>query len=323
MLKLVGKHSEMIIGSLKNWSLTDGNGTEGDSLTLSLFSEGITGIPPKGEKYKVYLGDVFRDEFQISNRKAKLSPKEVALVLSVAPFNRTDNDGFRAKKSNSWHDTPLAKIMQDVLLPHGYSVFVHPKLQNIKIDISRTDEGASAFLNRLAKKFDAVAKPIGSVYVMAPKGEVNSASGKAIETITLSLPSDNNPKLPNFVNVEIDLDGREDFDGVRAFYLSTDDGKRISVETGSAPFKELGKDFDTKKEAEQACLTELRRILREGRKVNITAPANAAAFAEGIVVLDETFEKLYQGTCSIDSVQFNGQGKQAKVMTIQATLTGV
>ena len=322
MFNLKGKDSEMILANLKNWSLSDGNGTEGDSLTLSLFSEGITGIPPKGEKYEVYLGDVFRDEFQISNRKAKLSPKEVNLVLSVAPFNRTDNDGFRAKKSASWNDESLAKIMQEVLLPHGYSVFVHPKLQNIKIDISRTDEGASAFLNRLAKKLDAVAKPIGSMYVMAPKGEVNSATGKAIETITLSLPSENNPELPNFVNVEIDLDGRQDFDGVRGFYLSTDDGKRHSVEVGTAPFKELGKDFDSKKEAEQACLTELRRIQREGRKLTITAPANSAAFAEGIVVLDDTFEATYQGTCSIDSVQSTGQGKQAKTMTIKATLTG-
>ncbi|WP_254313912.1 hypothetical protein [Vibrio coralliilyticus] len=161
MLRLVGKHSEMVMACLKTWSLTDGNGTEGDSLTLSLFSEGITGIPPKGEKYEVYLGEVFRDDFQISNRKAKLSPKEVSLVLSVTPFNRSDNKGFRAKKSNSWNDAPLAKIMQDVLLPHGYSVFVHPKLQNIKIDISQTDEGASSLLNRVAKKFDAVAKPVG------------------------------------------------------------------------------------------------------------------------------------------------------------------
>ncbi|WP_254313911.1 hypothetical protein [Vibrio coralliilyticus] len=104
--------------------------------------------------------------------------------------------------------------------------------------------------------------------------------------------------------------------------MSTDDGQRHSVETGHAPFKELGKDFDSEQEAEQACLNELRRILREGRKVNITAPANASAFAEGVVVLDETFEALYQGRCSIDSVQFNGQGKQAKTMTIQATLTG-
>ncbi|MCC2521089.1 hypothetical protein [Vibrio coralliilyticus] len=322
MLKLVGKHSEMIIASLKNWSLTDGNGTEGDSLTLSLFSEGITGIPPKGEKYKVYLGDVFRDEFQISNRKAKLSPKEVSLVLSVAPFNKTDESGFRTLDSSSWHDKSIEEVMRDVLLPHGYSVFVHPKLQNIRIDIDRTSEGGSAFINRLAKKYKAVAKPIGDTYVMFPQGETISASGNALETITLSLPSDNNPKLPNFVNVEIELDGREDFSGVKAYYLSTDDGERHEVTVGEKPFKRIRTDFSTSKEAEQACLTELRKIQMEGRKLNITAPANPAAFAEGLVVLDETFEKLYQGTCSIDSVQFNGQGKQAKVMTIQATLTG-
>lgn len=323
MLKLKGKHSEMILANLKNWTLTDGNGTEGDSLMLSLFSEGITGIPPKGEKYEVYLGDVFRDDFQISNRKAKMSPNEVNLVLSVAPFNMTDKKGFRTKQSQSWDNTTLANVMRDVLLVHGYSIFVHPKLQKIEIEhLDRTDEGCSAFLNRLARKYDAVSKPVGAVYVMAPKGEVNSASGKAIETITLSLPSDNDPKLPNFVTVDIDLDGRDDFNGTSAFYLSTDNGSRHQVEVGDAPFKELGKDFTTKKEAEQACLTELRRIQREGRKVTISAPAHPAVFAEGLVVIDDTFEKLYQGTCSIDSVTFNGQGKQAKRMTIQATLTG-
>ncbi|CED71534.1 phage late control gene D protein [Aliivibrio wodanis] len=323
MLKLEGKQADMLLSCLKNWQLIDGNGMEGDSLTLSLFSEGISGIPSKGEKYEVYLDDIHRDTFQISKRSAKLSPKEVCLVLSVAPFSVTDASGFRAKRSASWNKASIAEIMQDCLLPHGYSIFVHPKLQNIEIEhIDRTDEGCAAFLRRLAKQYDAIAKPVSETYVMAPKGEVISASGAAIETLTLSLPSNNDPQLPNFVNVDIELDGREEFGGVSAFYLSTDSGHRNEVNTGNAPFKALGKDFKSKEEAEQACFTELRRITREGRKVNIVAPANSVVFAEGLVVLDKTFDELYQGISSIDTVTFSGQGRQVKSMTIQATLTG-
>ncbi|MFA0103073.1 hypothetical protein AB4359_22400, partial [Vibrio splendidus] len=84
MFKLVGKNSELLLARLKSWRLSDGNGIEGDSLSLTINSDDIDGIPPKGEKYSVYLGEVLRDEFQISKRSISLHPREVVLVLSVA-----------------------------------------------------------------------------------------------------------------------------------------------------------------------------------------------------------------------------------------------
>ena len=320
MLNIEGKNSELMMSLLKNWQLTDGNGIEGDSLTLSIFSEGVDGIPTKGEKYQVYLDDVFRDEFQISKRSLSLHPSELRLVLSVAPFSVTDDSGYRARKSSSWDKTTLKKILSDCVAPHGFAVFVHPRLQKIEIEhIDRTDESTPAFIHRLAKQFDAVAKIVDGVYVMVPKGEAVSASGKKIETITLSRPNDANA---NVMTVSADLDGRDDFNGVKAFYLDTANGVRKEVSKGQSPFKQIGKDCNNLTEAQQACATELRRIEREGRKISISAPANPLAFSEGVVVFDSSFPPAFQIQCSIDTVSFNGTGRQCKSMSIQATSIG-
>ncbi|NAW66707.1 contractile injection system protein, VgrG/Pvc8 family [Photobacterium halotolerans] len=323
MITLEGKHADMMMSRLKSWRLEDGNGLEGDSLTLVLNSDDIDGLPPKGEPYLVKLGDVVRDTFQISKRSFGLSPREVTLVCTVAPFSITDSTGYRERKSASWDKTTLAQVVSDCVAPHGYAIFVHPRLQKIEIEhIDRTDESTQAFLSRLAKQFDAIAKPVNDTFVVVPIGEVKSATGKAIETITLSLPQLNQPGSAQLVNVSGDLDGRNDFNGVRAFYVSTNDGTKQEVKVGTSPFKLLGKDKNSKTEAEQACAAELRKLQREGRKVTIDAPANPAAFAEGLIVLDGTFPSVAAGTYSIDRVSLSGQGQQPARMSINATLTG-
>ncbi|HFQ4959188.1 TPA: hypothetical protein ACGUPM_002641 [Vibrio vulnificus] len=323
MFKLIGTHSEMMMERLKSWRLSDGNGVEGDSLTLHINSDDIDGIPPKGEIYTVYLGDVLRDEFQISKRTVNLHPREVVLVLSVAPFSIKDESGYRERRSASWDDTTLGQIVADSVTPHGFEVFVHPRLQKIQIaHIDRTDESTPSFLHRLAKLFDAVAKPVDGRFIFAPKGEARSASGKAIESVTLSQPGGNNPQLPNFINVTIDLDGRSEHNGVRAFYLSTGDGSRQEIKLGSPPFKTIGKDRNSRQEAEQACAAEQRKMQREGRALTIEGPPDPRVFAEGLIILDQTFPTAFQGTSSVDTVSFSGQGLQPRRMTIKATLTG-
>ncbi|CAG9001761.1 MAG: hypothetical protein CENE_03788 [Candidatus Celerinatantimonas neptuna] len=319
MLKLTGKNADLMMARLKSWHLKDANGVEGDSLTLSINSTDIDGIPPKGEQYTVYLGDVKRDIFQIAQRSATLRPSEVQLVLTVAPFLANQSE-FLKRQSASWDQVKLAQIISDTITPFGYDVFVHPRLAKIEIEhCDRTDESASAFLNRLAKQFDAYAKPVERLYVFVPMGEAKSISGKQIETITFTEPTD---KQPNVVNVSAELDGRNGFNGVKAYYVTTQDGTRQEVSLGSSPFKQLGKDKNSKSEATQAAAAELRRLQRQGRKLTITATPNPKAFAEGLFVLDATFPRAFQGHCSIDEVEFSGQGLQPNQMTIHATLTG-
>ncbi|MFM2485256.1 hypothetical protein [Celerinatantimonas yamalensis] len=86
LFKLTGKNADLMMDRLQSWHLKDGNGTEGDSLSLTIGSSDIDGIPPKGEQYTVYLDDIKRDVFQITQCTATTQPRTVQLVLTVAPF---------------------------------------------------------------------------------------------------------------------------------------------------------------------------------------------------------------------------------------------
>ncbi|MFH0267242.1 hypothetical protein [Vibrio rumoiensis] len=319
-IRLVGKNSDLMMARLKSFNLEDSEGVKGDSLTLVISSDDVSGLPPKGERYQVYLGNVERGQFAISQRKFSVYPKEITLVLTVAPFSALDKS-FRERKSSSWEQCSIDQVVKEAT-PSGFDVFVHPALQNIVIEhVDRTEESTSAFLNRLAKDYDAVAKPVGEQqYVFLPKGQAKAPNGEEIETITLSLPKDNNPNSGSFVNVSGSLDGRNEFSGVKAFYVSTDDGSRQEVTKGIAPFKQLSKDKNSKQEAIQACAAELRKIEREGRKISIEAPINPSAFAEGVVILDASFDEMVRGSYSIDRVSFSGSGLQATRMSLTATL---
>lgn len=321
MLKLIGKNANLIHERLNRWSLEDSSGIDGDSLTLTINSDEIDGLPPKGEKFTVYMGGVERGNFQISSRAFSLHPRSVTLVMTIAPFSVKDSTAYRARTSASWDGATIGKIVSDCVSPHGFEPVVHPKLKNIVIaHIDRTDEGVQAFLRRMAKQYDAVAKPVDSKFIFAPKGLAKSASGQAIETVTLSLPDGNSPNNANFVNIRGDLDGRFEFNGVKAFYLLTQTGTRKEVQLGSAPFKALRQDKNNQLEAEQACAAELRKIQREGRKLTIQAPVNPTVFAEGLIHLDDSFPDIVKGMCSIDKVSFSGQGQQPSSMSISATL---
>ncbi|MGD6735386.1 hypothetical protein ACP5PY_03005 [Photobacterium leiognathi subsp. mandapamensis] len=323
MFHLIGKNADLILARLKSWRLNDGNGTEGDNVTLVVNSDDVDGLPPKGERYTVRLGGVVRDNFQISKRSVSLYPREITLVLTVAPFSIKDESGYRERQSYSWDKTTVGQVVSDCLMSHGFDVFIHPRLKKIEIEhVDRCDESTPAFMNRLAKSYDAIAKPVEGRFIFVPIGEQRSASGKQIECVTLSLPVINHPGNSHFVNVSAELEGRQDFNGVKAFYSSTADGSRHHVKVGSKPFKALGKDKNTRLEAEQSCAAEFRKMQRQGRKVSIEAPPNPTIFAEGLVILDDTFPRVFQGQCSVDQVSFSGQGLQPNRMRIQATLVG-
>lgn len=323
MLEIKGKNASLILERLKDWRLEDATGIEGDSLTLKINSQDITGLPAKGEQYQIQVNGVKRGTFSISKRSFSVVPCEITLVLTVAAFSVKDESGWRERRSASWDNATISKIVSDCVTPHGYTSFVHPELQKIVIQhIDQTDQSAQAFLVRLARHYDAVAKPVEGQFVFVPIGKEKSASGKDIDAITLSMPAVNRPGDDRYVNVTGDLDGRNEFKGVKAFYLETSKGQRVTVSKGSAPFKRLVKDKGNEIDAIQACASELRKINREGRKISLEAPLLASAFAEGLLILDNSFDALIRGKYSIDNVSMGASGRQVPRMNITATLTG-
>ncbi|WP_241906676.1 hypothetical protein [Vibrio splendidus] len=306
------------------WSLSDANGSDGDSLTLTLSSVNVDGLPPKGEQYQVMLDGVDRGSFKISNRSFSIQPRTVDITMTVAPLSLKDNTGYRSRSNGSWHNTTLGQVIVDCVTPHGFTAIVAPELQKIEIEnLYRTDESVHAFLRRLAKQYDAISKPVeNGGFIFVPKGKAVSATGLSIESIMLSLPLVNEPQSSKFVNVTGELDGRDDFSGVETFFTRMEDGTKQPVQIGRAPFKRLSQEQSNEKEAIQTASAELRKIQRQGRKLSIDAPVMANAFAEGLLVLDKSFPDVAQGKYSIDSVRISGSGRSAKRMALAATLTG-
>lgn len=324
-----GQGSKIINQYLQNWQLTDVSGEDTDQIKLTVAAPDMDSLPPEGVTigFDIGIADYdpiqwfSRGQFTITRITPKLFPHVFTIVATAAPFQVDDQTEFKQRRSQTYSGTTVGDIFRTVVSRHGLSPRVDPDLDSIAIDhIDQTDETDMSFLTRLARQYDAVAKPVESYYVLARRGKVKSLSGKTIEPVLIELPANNQPTERSFTNATLSMPSRKQFKGVKAKWWNDGTGAEEVVEVGVTPFKRLPKTHPTIELATQAATDELRKLERTGTQIQLDLPANPRFFAEGIVRTSSQFPLYMQGEWSLDKVVITG-GKQGARAQLTATLT--
>ncbi len=114
-----------------------------------------------------------------------------AIACSVATLTigakAADMPGpFHTPVSRSWDRTTLGAIATTIAQTHGYQPKVQPALGALVIEHEdQTRESPMAFLTRLAARFDAVAKPVNGMLVLAPRGTAKTVTGLVLSEVVL------------------------------------------------------------------------------------------------------------------------------------------
>ncbi|WP_339499163.1 phage late control D family protein [Pseudomonas canadensis] len=322
VVEIYGANAALLNERLLEWEHTDLAGFASDQLKLTLDIEGLEGLPSLGGQIGLRVGYlesglVDKGRFKITQRTPSLFPLRVVLVATAAPFDQPE---FKKRRTASHGPISLGALFRQLTTRYGFSPRVAHDLEDEQIQhIDQTNESDMAFLTRLAKRFDAVAKPVDELYVLGRKGQIKSLSGKVLPDVQLSITRDNRPGDRAFISASFTESSRATYSGAQASWWDAAAGKQHVVEVGIAPFKVMTQRYQSEAEARTAAEGEMRRVGREGLQVNVICPGNPLFGAEGLLLLDESWPGFMQGRWSIKSVIASGKRKESYRCAIKAS----
>lgn len=320
-----GAGAGVINSRLISFSREDLAGIKSDSLTLRVDTSGLAGLPNEGAKVKWFEGYdnslKEKGEFVITTITPTLFPPSVTIVATAAPWQVADKTRFKERRTRSFENKTLGDIFKEVVSVHGFEPKISQELASIKIPhVDQVNETDAAFVTRLARKYDAVAKPVQNIYVMAKKNQTKTVTGKSIPPYTVSVLSNNNPSSPSFINCSRQSNSRASIKGVKASWTNQSTAEEKSVEVGSVPFKKIRDSFNSEGEAITACQSELKRAERESFKLHLSLPGDPDLVAEGVLVLDKSFPEELAGRWSVESIKAAGAASSYRCNIVATSL---
>lgn len=280
---------------------SDKPGMESDEFELRIDdrAQAVT-LPSRGAKIEVFLG-------YSAQAMARLGSYTVDEVEVTGPPDTitlrgkaSDMRGSgKTTRSGSWEDVALAKIVSDVAARNGWEPGCTVQTKVPRVD--QRNESDFNFITRLAKQHDCTAKVASGKLVVLPRQSGQSASGKAIGTVTIS--------RADVSRYSFRLGDRSTQKAVKTQHQDKATGKLNVVELGNddAPNGLPGVHTDrhiypNKSAAEQAAKARLAAFNRSTAAVRLEMIGRTDLFAERTINA-QGFKSGLDGEYLVDSVE--------------------
>ncbi|WP_323162870.1 phage late control D family protein [Stenotrophomonas maltophilia] len=281
--------TDKVVDRFKSLRITDETGDEADTLELDLADhdpDNPIQLPPVGaelEAFMGYDGEVRRmglyicDEIEIAGY-----PCSMTLRARSAPFeaSKGGKNDLQSQKTRSWKKgTTIGDMVKRMAGEHGLEPGVSDGLAGIALPLTvQSQESDINLLLRLGKRYDAIAKPGGGKLLFIKRGESSSASGEALEAVTLT-PLDGS-------DYRVTIAAREDAGTTVAYYRDTKAAKRQEVAVGDGePVLRLRIAYADRVSAEAAAKAKHRERARATRTMTYTLPGRPEIMAESTVTM--------------------------------------
>lgn len=278
-----------IVDRLKNLRLTDEAGTTADTLEIALADHDPAmpiAIPPTGAELRLFLGygADLRDMGLFICDEIELSgwPGEMVIRARAAPYEKSKGgkSDLQTQKTRSWKkDTTIGNLVKKIAGEHSLEPVVSPALASIKLP--HTDQSHESDMNllvRLAKRYDAIAKPAGGKLMFVKRGDSKTASGEAMPAVTLA---------PGQVtDFRVILAKRDGAGTVVARYRDIGQAKTKEIAVGEGdPVRRLRMAYKDQASALEAAKAEQRKRARGEASLTLNMPGDPNIVAEAMITL--------------------------------------
>ena len=249
-----------------------------DRLTLTLDDREIDGLraqlPEPDARITLEIGYREADDaykmgtFRVDEYAWDGPPDRVQVVASGAALST----GIRSPETRSWHETTIGEIARTIAGEHGLQVRTAGGVGEIAIShADQQAESPMAFLTRLTKQHDAVARPLGDTLAIVPKGQQISATGRSLPTFGLG-PGDVSSWSYSKAYRRSSASGEDGKGGVTAFWRDTDQNDYRTISVGDPPFAEMPLKYDSREQAIAAAQARLNENERSKDQLTLTMP---------------------------------------------------
>ena len=285
-----GQNITSILASrLVSLTLTDAAGVQSDTIEIALSDHlpfARLEIPPTGAEIEVAMGYTFRTKDMglfIADSVEVGGPPDQMRIRGTASVHGTTTGGRTAiteQKTRSWDaGTTISDLVSTIAGEHGLEPGVSDSLASIALPhIDQIDESDINLLTRIARDYDAIAKPGGGKLVLAKRGESLTVAGEPMPTITLT------PRQVTTWRIQQSL--RAAAGRVVASYRDQDAAEDVEITAGDGdPIRRLRQRYPDQAAAQEAADAEFRRSNRAGTQVSLTLPGDPDLVAEARLVL--------------------------------------
>ncbi|MDO5705474.1 MAG: contractile injection system protein, VgrG/Pvc8 family [Paracoccus sp. (in: a-proteobacteria)] len=295
---------------LVSLTVTDNDGEEADQVEITVDDRGgRVSMPALDARLEVFLGWhgqplSMMGVFAVDGVSGE-GPVETLTISATA----ADMKGpIRNPKTRGWQDVTLADIARTIAAEAGLEAVLSPSLAGRAFPyVAQTAESDLHLITRLARPFNATAKPAGGRLIVQRRGEPATAAGDAMPSGAIT--------RADLTGWNWRLETRGMADRIEAEYTAPDAGMREIVSAGEGDSsRRLRHVFTDRASALDAAEGELAR----GRTTAMTCSAELASFRPDIIagaraVLAGISEKI-DGDWQVKKVEHRLEG---------ALLTGI
>ncbi|WP_281630532.1 contractile injection system protein, VgrG/Pvc8 family [Vibrio sp. St2] len=238
--------------SFLSMTITDNEGGEADTVTITLDGTEIKKLPTKKAKLQIALG--FEDmlypqgTFTISNFSESGFPEKITISGTSIPMGGSSApENIQTQRTQMWESITLADLLHIVAKRNGLTPLVNDELgAQVLEHVDQTAESDMALMTRIAKQFGLISKVSNDNWMILKEGEGKNAKGtKGLkQSILKSEVSD----------YSFSSSTREESSVVEAKWQDVQTGEKGTVRAGagSAVFQ-IAYTYPSKEEAQQAC----------------------------------------------------------------------
>lgn len=244
---------------LMSLTLTEGRANSADQLDIELDdSDGQLAIPRKEAVIELSIGWkgqqlVDKGSFVVDEAEHSGAPDRITIRARSADMGSE----IRSRKEKSWHATTLGAVLAELAQRNTLTHKVDKALAAIKVaHLDQTNESDMHFITRLARKHDAVATVKKKHLLFMPINGTTTSKGERLPSIAITRADGDQHRWSSST--------RDAFDGVRAYWSDSVNGKRKEVIAGKKTrnVKTLKETYASEADALDAAKAEIQRLER-------------------------------------------------------------
>lgn len=280
---------------------SDKPGMESDEFELRIDArDQAVALPSRGAHIEVYLGYAGHPLARLGRYtvdEVELSGPPDSLVIRGKASDMRGSG--KTTRSGSWEDVPLQQIVRDVAARNGWQPVCPVTTKVPRVD--QFNESDFNFITRLAKQYDCTAKVGDGKLLVLPRQAGQSASGKALGTVTIT--------RHDVSRYQFRLGDKSTQKAVQAKHQDKRSGALKVVELGNdevpdglPPVHTDRHIYPNKSAAEQAAKARLAAFNRSTAGVRLEMPGRTDLFAERMISA-QGFKVGLDGEYLVDSVE--------------------